>query len=115
MSILLTDGEVFDAINAGRKGNKMDSRNGMLRGMSAKDMKDYHYTLKGQLDKIKNDPELKEKIARKVAVIRGLLPWHELPDNMVETQFNCTLINGHASKQGCYKYADSILAFLGGE
>ena len=57
--------------------------------------------------------DAREKIAREVASIRGLLPWDTLPDRKVEKQFNRYLVNGFASKEGCFEYADQILAISG--
>lgn len=56
--------------------------------------------------------ELREKVAREIAIIRGLIPWEKLSDKKVEKQFGGTIINGYASKEGCYEYADQIIPIV---
>ena len=56
--------------------------------------------------------EERSKVAREVAIIRGLAPWESLPDKKVEKQFGRTIINGYASKEGCFEYADRIIALF---
>jgi len=70
----------------------------------------------------KESPEytrVREKIAKEVAIIRGLIRWDELPDDKVEEIFSRSspnhrvIINGYASKEGCFEYADQILSIKG--
>ncbi|MDD4873368.1 MAG: hypothetical protein PHE15_00095 [Dehalococcoidales bacterium] len=55
---------------------------------------------------------LKEQIAREIAIIRGLSNWDTLSDRMVTKEFGRTRISGYASKEGCYEYAEQILSII---
>jgi len=55
---------------------------------------------------------IREDIARKIAIIRGLIPWESLDGKKVTKEFGHSRINGYASKEGCYEYADQIINLI---
>jgi hypothetical protein len=51
---------------------------------------------------------IREKIAREIAIIRGLIPWDRLPDKQTK---EC----GCACKESCFKDADRIITIIQAE
>ena len=53
----------------------------------------------------KGKMEVREQVAREIAVIRGLVQWENLPDKQ-------TFMSGWACKEMCFTLADYIISIV---